>query len=408
MNLPAARRRRFHILWTGQFLTIAGLTVLVPLLPFYLRELGATPGENSFWTGMTLAAPAITQALTAPFWGRLGDRMGRKWMVVRALSGLAVALLAMGLAQTPLALFISRLFQGACGGVVEAASAFAASEAPEEERGGVLGRLHTATAAGSLLGPLVGGLLADGLGFRPLLWIMGALTAGCAVLCGMLLQENRPVQTAHRVVQRPPIWRAGSELWQNGRLRAFLLAGLFAQTGIYGLVTAFAPHVERLLGDGGGAATWVGILQALAWGAGLFGAVWWGKRNDSQPMELNLFWALALCGFSIVLQAVPPSVEWLMPLRLLQGFAYAALLQTVMLAAAQESGEEERGERMGAASALLAAGQIAGPLLGGMAGSLWTTGTVFVAMGGLFLAGALCVYPRFGREQANDISSYSR
>lgn len=151
-------RRNVRVLWGGQFLSIAGLTVMVPLLPFYLRELGALEAdENRLWTGLCLAAPAVTLAMVSPVWGKLGDRWGRKWMVVRALIGLAVSLALMGLAQTPLQFFLFRLLQGACGGVVDSASAFAGAEAPEEERGSVLGRLQSATAAGALAGPLVGG-----------------------------------------------------------------------------------------------------------------------------------------------------------------------------------------------------------------------------------------------------------
>ncbi|ASS74024.1 hypothetical protein CIG75_02860 [Tumebacillus algifaecis] len=387
------RRQSLRILWSGQFLAIAGLTVLVPLLPFYLRELGATAGENSFWTGMALAAPAVTLCLTSPLWGRVGDRHGRKWMVARALFGLALSLFLMAMVQSPLALFLCRLLQGACGGVVDAASAYAASEAPEEERGQVLGKLQGATAAGSLFGPLIGGLLADVIGFRQLLLLMAVLTAASGVLTSVALRESKPKRVAKSEQGRVhhSFTRVFVEMLQHRRLRAFLIAGLLAQTGIYGLVTAFAPHVELLLGSSDRAASWVGILQALTWGAGLLGAAWWGKRNDRHSIENNMFWALALCGLSIALQALPQEASGLIPLRLLQGFAFAALLQSVFLAVAQETGRQSRGERIGAANSFLVLGQIIGPLLGGVLGGIWTTGAVFVAMGALFIVGALCM-----------------
>lgn len=99
-------RTNLRVLWSGQFFAIAGLTVMVPLLPFYLEQLGASdPQSVRFWTGLALAAPALSLGLASPFWGKLGDRWGRKWMVVRALFGLGLSLCGMALVQTPLQFF---------------------------------------------------------------------------------------------------------------------------------------------------------------------------------------------------------------------------------------------------------------------------------------------------------------
>lgn len=106
MTCLSTWRTNLRVLWGGQFLAIAGLTVMVPLLPLYLEQLGAhNPQAVRFWTGWALAAPAISLGLASPLWGRLGDRWGRKWMVVRALLGLGLSVCGMGLAQTPLQFF---------------------------------------------------------------------------------------------------------------------------------------------------------------------------------------------------------------------------------------------------------------------------------------------------------------
>jgi hypothetical protein len=69
-------RRTYALLWTGQFFAIAGLTVVVPLLPFYLASFGLKAAEVALWLGLTLMAPAVTQALTGPFWGGWGTDAG--------------------------------------------------------------------------------------------------------------------------------------------------------------------------------------------------------------------------------------------------------------------------------------------------------------------------------------------
>jgi len=106
MTDAAVWRKNFLVLWNGQFLAIAGLTVMVPILPFYMEELGVE-GQQAiqFWTGLTLAAPAFTLGLASPVWGKIGDRWGRKWMVIRAIFGLGLIVCLMALAQTPLQFF---------------------------------------------------------------------------------------------------------------------------------------------------------------------------------------------------------------------------------------------------------------------------------------------------------------
>lgn len=92
----------FRILWSGQFLAIVGLTVIVPVLTFYVEELGTNdPQAVQFWSGLALAAPAISLSIASPLWGKIGDRWGRKWMVVRAMFGLGLSLCLMGIVQTP-------------------------------------------------------------------------------------------------------------------------------------------------------------------------------------------------------------------------------------------------------------------------------------------------------------------
>ena len=244
-----AFHRNFRLLWSGQFLALAGLTVIVPLLPIYMRELGAVgQGENSFWSGFALAAPAIASLICAPLWGKVGDRWGRKWMVVRALLGLGVCLALMGLVQSPWQFVLCRLLQGAFGGIVDASAAYVSTEAPKDSRGRHLGILQSAVAAGSLLGPLFGGVAADWIGFRPVLLLMSALTAACGLLAAVFLREKQREREKQAQVQERdvPVSQVFRELLKHRRTRVFLLAGVLAQMGVYGLVTFFGLHVEAL------------------------------------------------------------------------------------------------------------------------------------------------------------------
>src|SRR5699024_2386717 len=103
MTNVAVWYRNFRLLWLSQFISIAGLTILVPLLPIYIASLQAlSVTESQLWSGLAIAAPAITTMVSSPLWGKLGDKISRKWMVLRALLGLAVCLFLMSLCTTPL------------------------------------------------------------------------------------------------------------------------------------------------------------------------------------------------------------------------------------------------------------------------------------------------------------------
>jgi MFS transporter, DHA1 family, staphyloferrin B biosynthesis exporter len=388
MNPSCFADRNFQMLWMGQFFSICSLTVMVPLLPFYLTELGAvTTEENRLWTGMSLAAPAVTLSLFSPVWGKYGDRFGKKWMVVRALIGIAASLGLMGLAQTPMQFFLARLLQGACGGVVDAAAAFTGSQAREGTEGRVMGSLQSATAAGSLMGPLIGGTMTDLYGFQPMLWTTALLTGFCGLGAAMVLKEPaRETHVPHR--ENVSLPNACREVLRHRRMRNFLVAGMLAQFGAFGLVTVFAPRVQGMVGSAY-AASWVGVLQAVTWGATLFGSLWWGRRNDRIPVEKNVCAALAGCGASVMLQGIPENVTWLIPLRVLQGFCFAALVPSIFLVVTKESHEEQRGVTIGISNSVLVIGQIAGSFMGAAFAAFLPMEWTFVIMGFSFLAGAV-------------------
>ena len=278
---------------------------------------------------------------------------------------------------------------------MDAAAAFSGSEAPPERQGRALGSLQSAVAAGALIGPLLGGFLVKVLGFRLPLLIMGILTIICAIAACFLLEErhHRGKTQATASFGDSSIFKTFKTLLQDRNTRYFILVGICSKVGIYGLVPVFAPYVKDLIDapTSAAAASWVGGLQAATWSATFFGAAWWGRQNDRRTVGWNYFGASFICGLSIIFQAVVQQIELLFALRIVQGFCFSALEQSVFLIVTRTSKPNDRGVRIGATNSLLIIGQILGSFGGGIIGGSVRFEGVFLVMGLVYISSSFLV-----------------
>src|SRR5215831_18538055 len=194
---PARERANLWVISAAQFLTLAGMTAILPLIPLYLQQIGVSdPDAVKYWTGALASAPLVVAVFATPIWGIAGDRLGHKPMVVRAVAGIAVATIGMGVSTTPLELLGWRGLQGALSGVFPAAVALISALTPEERIGSALGVLQSARTAGGLTGPFLGGVLADLLGMRALFFVAGAISAVTTIACYAIIEEE-PRKSRH-------------------------------------------------------------------------------------------------------------------------------------------------------------------------------------------------------------------
>ncbi|HEY7235460.1 MAG TPA: MFS transporter [Gemmatimonadaceae bacterium] len=148
------------VLMITAFVDMVGLLMIIPLLPFYAKDLGA----NGFIVGLLVSSFAIAQLITAPVWGRFSDRYGRRPALLVGLTASAIAYVVFAYANALWLLFLSRLVQGAGGGTVSVIQAYVADAVRPEDRAKGLGWLSAATNAGVALGPVLGGPVAVHLG----------------------------------------------------------------------------------------------------------------------------------------------------------------------------------------------------------------------------------------------------
>ncbi|MFN0096050.1 MAG: MFS transporter [Dehalococcoidia bacterium] len=190
--MEAPWRRNLAFVWIGVFVGLMGANFVFPFMPFYIKELGVEDkGDIALWTGWATSATGASLFLTAPLWGALSDRVGRKPMFVRALIGAGVVITLIGLVQSPWQLVGLRFLMGLFSGTVGAASALIAATTPKARVGGALGILQTGQFSANMLGPIIGGTVAESLGIRESFYFCGALFILAAVLVYIFVREDR-------------------------------------------------------------------------------------------------------------------------------------------------------------------------------------------------------------------------
>ncbi|MEW6510346.1 MAG: MFS transporter [Bacteroidota bacterium] len=388
---PELWRRNLRILWGTQFLAMIGMNLVVPFLPFYIRSLGVTdPDDLARWSGLVFAGPFFVSFVATPFWGNLGDRYGRKIMVVRALFGLAVSQVLMGLAQDVYQLLLFRIVQGAISGFIASALALVSTNTPKERIGYALGVMQSATAGGMVLGPFIGGLLADLIGYREIFFVTAVIcAAGGVVVIRRVVELTRGPGEGKRYTVREN-YRL---MYRDRRLRVIALTLVVSQMSVLMIEPIFALYIE------GFAPPTSQFVSTLAGGifsiTGLFmviSAPWWGKRNDRRGYRKHLTIALSVGGVAYMGHIIVPDLLQLALLRAFLGFARGGVLPALYSLTSVYAPPERRGGMMAIASSMTILGNMLGPVLGGAAAGAFGIKASFVVTGLLLIATSWVVW----------------
>lgn len=164
---PISWKRNLYALWIAQTLVLTAFSFRDAFMPFYMEQLGdLTTDQAAVWSGLAMAGGSLVMVVTAPIWGTVADRRGRKPMVLRSMWAAMITALLMAFAVTPWQMVALRMIEGAFTGTVAACAALVASTAPKERLGYALGMIQTAVFVGASIGPFIGGVLADLIGYR--------------------------------------------------------------------------------------------------------------------------------------------------------------------------------------------------------------------------------------------------
>jgi DHA1 family multidrug resistance protein-like MFS transporter len=384
-------KKNLYSVWAAQFIAAVGLNMVVPFLPLYLRDLGVVGDQSlKIWSGVVFSAAFLVSVVMQPLWGILGDRVGRKPMIVRAMLGLSIAHFLMGFAQSPYHFLLCRLFQGCFSGFLAPSLALVASSTPEQKTGYALGTLQTALISSLVLGPFLGGVLIHFMGARPIFFLTGTLC-----LCGALVVLRFVKETFE-----PSKERRKSELRHNFQsvfhtpeLRNLFFLLLLVQFSIFFVVPFLTLYVEFL----GVQQEYVGLVSGAVFGVtgvtSTLTSPFWGRRADRVGYRKVL--RVALIGMIAFLapMAFVTDAWQLMVCRAGMGLFVSGTVPIINSIVRLSTNESERGGIYGIFQSGFLLGNMIGPLAGGALAA-------FLGMRAIFLAtaGFLCIGPVLERR----------
>jgi DHA1 family multidrug resistance protein-like MFS transporter len=374
-------------MFAAQFLSMVGFAFTLPFLPFYIRELGiADERLVPVWAGVMMASGSLVMAFFSPLWGWLADRYGRKIMVERAMFGGALITFAMGLVTDVWQLLFLRLLSGAATGTISASIALVSTIVPNSRLGYALGMMQVSVFLGMTLGPWIGGLLADAIGYRHTF-----MTGGLILLLGGLLVL---IWTRENFV-RP----SAEALRKGGRLLSLLAYGGFpAMLSLFFFfhfsVQFVAPILPLFIETmhetrWGGVATTTGLLFAVSGGAAAVAAGGIGTLSDRVGYKPILLIHIGLTAVSLLLHGLAQGIGQLLLLRVFYGLAAGGILPTMNALVGRLVPPRHYGKAYGLTSSMTCLGMAAGPFCGGLMAAWWGYRWPFVLVAVLMIAVAL-------------------
>jgi len=378
-------KRNLIVLCLVQSLSQIAFSSVFPLVPYYIQELGAgSYAQAASWAAIYSTGSALGMVISAPIWGSVADRHGRKLMLARATLAGGLTMGLSYLVRSPGQLVAVRIILDLFGGTVAASTALVATETPEQHLGVSLGVLLALVAAARAVGPMVGGLTADTLGLRAV-FAVSAATLFAALLAVVALVRERagPRSPATRGSRLP----SARETLAGAMSRdALVVLGVVGATGVG--MTLLSPvlslYVKSLSSDTQRIATLAGAVSSAAALTSAPAALLMGRLGDRfGPKRV-----LVACGLGTALLYVPQALAnnpmQLVVLRGIQGAFAGGITPTAMALLARSTHLSRRGTIFGVAESARAGGRALGPLVGAAGANTWGMGSVFLLTGGVY------------------------
>ncbi|ADC48231.1 glycolipid synthesis enzyme LtaA [Alkalihalophilus pseudofirmus OF4] len=368
-------KRNLRILVVCQFIVMSAMTMIIPFLPLYLKELGVTnPQTLSLWAGIIFGANFLTAFLFSPFWGRMADRHGRKMMILRSGFGMALVISLTGFATGPVSLLILRLLNGVISGFIPASIGLVSTNTPKEKVGYALGVLQSGTVAGAICGPLIGGVMAQAFSYQMVFFLTGLCILVAALGVLFFVRESfTPVSKEQKTSTKEDFIAVTK---QKPVLSLYLVIFLI-QLAIMGVNPLLSLFVTELT-PAENVAFFAGLAISVMGFANMMTAPFLGKLSDKKGAHHVLIYSMLGVAMFSIPQAFVADIWQLIALRFMVGLCLGGLLPAAntLIRLHAPNGMESR--TYGFSNSAMYLGTMIGPIIGG-----WIIANVGVR--GLFL-----------------------
>ena len=374
-------QRNLYAIFVAEFIVIMGFSFVNPFMPLFIQELGAFTNQRAaFWAGIATSASGIAMFFSAPLWGIVADRWGRKSMVLRAMFGSGVVLALVGLASNIYLVIALRFAQGLLSGTVAAASALVAASTPRNKMPFAMGLLMVAVFAGQSFGPLMGGFTADIMGYKAAFFITGGLLFSGGLLVLFFVKEK---------FERPAKGQSASlssllRLAKSREMFPLLLALCALHAGPQMIAPIISLFIKEL-DPSGMAATASGLAFCFMGVVAAISAVIAGRLGGHITLKRVLVTSCLGTGLLYLPPMWAGTATQLIIFIALTGLFKGGLMTSSNALVGLSVPRSQQGIAYGVAQSANALGSGLGPLIGGSLAPLIGLRSVFGVTGGLFM-----------------------
>ncbi len=374
-------------------MAIFGFSFAFPFLSIFInKDLGVASGrELDLWTAAAASASGLSMGIASPIWGVLGDRYGRKPMLLRSMIGGALTVGLIFFAQNPWELVALRFAQGATSGTVAAATALVAAETPRSRVAWALGVVTSAVALGGAIGPVVGGLAGAVFGLRLVFLGGGVLLLLSLVPVVVVVRESPMVRSTG------PRLNTLSLLNEPPGLKHALTVLIGAQ-GLVNVVTSATQQLVvlrllEMLSSGVSAVSGIGF--GLAGVASSAAAVFYTQVTQRLGYVRTTAAAAGLVAFAVATIGIAPWTSVVVLAMGLNGLFSGVVIPATASMIGLETPHQAQSTVFGINASAVAFGFCLGPLIGGVVAAgvnvpaaLFVTAALAIGLAGLIAAGA--------------------
>ncbi|WP_442598571.1 MFS transporter [Neobacillus sp. D3-1R] len=384
-------KRNLWILWIGVFFTAASFSMVIPFLPIFLLQIGVH--ENTeMWSGLIFSAAFFAGAVATPFWGGMADKYGRKPMIIRAGFALFVIYVLMAFVTNPYQILGLRILQGLLSGFIPGAIALIGTNTPNDKVGYALSLISSASASGMIIGPLLGGGMAELVGNR---WAFA--TAGIIVGLATFLiifwvkEENfKPAK------EKSNIKNDFKVALGNKPFMLVLILTLIISCSIMIIDPLLPLYITKLGGSSAYASLLTGFVISLPGVASALFAPYWGKWADKVGFQRVLFIGLMGGGLGTLAQLVFTHIWGFSIIRFIYGIFFCAVYPSLNGLVVKSTPEEFRGRAFSLNQTANQVGGMIGPIFGGYLAGVFPIHSIFVVTGILLLIAMGTAYMNSG------------